>query len=400
MDLKQYNVAVVGAGIVGLATARELVKTGLRVVVLEKEKSVGQHQSSRNSGVIHSGLYYRPGSAKAAACVEGAAAMVAFCREEGIPFEVCGKVVVATTEDEIPALEELHRRGKANGLAGLRPLSNEEIREIEPHCTGICGIHVPGTGITDYGKVTARLAELIVAGGGEVRTGAEVTGFVPQQDEVVVKTSAGEVHAKAVVNCAGLHSDRVCRMAGDEPGLRIVPFRGEYYELAPGKRYLVRNLVYPVPDPRFPFLGAHFTRRIRGGIEAGPNAVPAGRREGYRWTDVSLRDTLATLGYPGFWRMAGKYWRRGAEELYRSLSRKAFAGDLRRLVPEIQQEDLQSAGSGVRAQALSPKGELLDDFAIVQSRRFVHVLNAPSPAATASLVFGRQIAKRVIQALG
>jgi len=392
------DVAIIGGGIVGLATALQIIRkrNGTRVVVLEKESRIAGHQTGHNSGVIHSGLYYKPGSLKAKNCVAGAAAMVEFCREHGIPYEICGKVVVATDQSELPGLEELLRRGIANGVPGIVKIGTEKLRELEPHCTGIAALHVPGTGIVNYALVAQKYSELIQAGGGTIQLGCAVRGIVKNASETVLETTQGAIKASLVINCAGLHSDRIMRMAGEDNGLQIVPFRGEYYEIVPERRKLVRSLIYPVADPRFPFLGVHFTRRISGGIEAGPNAVLALKREGYKKTDVNLKDAVETARFPGFWRMAAKYWQSGFGEYYRSLNKAAFTRALQKLVPEIQSADLESAGSGVRAQAVDKTGRLLDDFAIVQSKQFVHVCNVPSPAATASLVIGKQIAELLL----
>lgn len=390
---KHCDVAIVGAGIVGLAVGLQLTRKhpDIRVVVLEKEQGVALHQTGHNSGVIHSGLYYKPGSLKARLCVEGRAAMVRFCQEHGIPHEICGKIIVATEESELPGLQELLRRGQANGVAGLRELDANQIREIEPHTTGIRGIHVPATGIVNFRVVAAKYAELIAAAGGEVVPGAEVQRVVQAADEVVLETSAGVVHARFAVNCAGLQSDVIARKAGADFGLRIVPFRGEYYDVVPAKHYLIRGLIYPVADPRFPFLGVHFTRRIGGGVEAGPNAVFSFKREGYTRTSFDLRDTLSTAAFPGFWKMAAQHWRSGLGEMHRSWSKSAFTRALQKLLPELTESDLQPGGSGVRAQALDRSGKLLDDFHFVRQDRFLHVCNVPSPAATASLVIGREI---------
>lgn len=319
--------------------------------------------------------------------------MVEFCREHSLPFEVCGKVVVATDEAERAGLGELMRRGSANGVPGMCMIGPEQLREMEPHCTGIAALHVPGTGITDYARVGQTYAELIQQSGGQILTSCEVRGIAKRAGEVVLESTRGAIKASRIINCAGLHSDRIMRLAGDDSALRIVPFRGEYYEIIPARRQLVRNLIYPVADPRFPFLGVHFTRRISGGIEAGPNAVLALKREGYRKTDFSMRDAAETAVFPGFWRMAVKYWRSGLGEYYRSLSKPAFTRALQKLVPEIKSSDLEPAGAGVRAQALDRTGRLLDDFVIVRSNEVIHVCNVPSPAATASLVIGEQIAE-------
>jgi L-2-hydroxyglutarate oxidase LhgO len=392
-----YDLVIIGGGIIGLSTAMEAKRRFPRrsVLVVEKESRVATHQTGHNSGVIHSGLYYKPGSLKARTCVEGAAAMVAFCREHGLPHEICGKVVVATRKEELPALEELHRRGMANGVPGLAMIGLERLREIEPHSAGIRALHVPGTGIVDYAAVANTYAGLLTKAGGEIRTGTRALRIANRGAENVVETTRGAVAGGKVINCAGLESDRIARSAGARLDSMIVPFRGEYYEIAPESHDLVRGLIYPVPDPKFPFLGVHFTRRITGGVEAGPNAVLALKREGYRKTDFSLPDAAATLTFPGFWRMAAKYWRSGLQEYYRSLSKRAFVRALQRLLPDIGEADLRPGGSGVRAQAVDRSGKLLDDFEIVRDGNVVHVLNVPSPAATASLVIGKRIVEMV-----
>jgi L-2-hydroxyglutarate oxidase LhgO len=393
MTDSRYSVIIIGGGVVGLGVALEITRRfpRVRVLLVEKEDGVARHQSGHNSGVIHSGVYYKPGSMKARLCVTGAAAMVEFCREHGVPHEVCGKVIVATAAEELPRLEELRRRGEANGLSGLRCIGPEELREIEPHATGIQALVVPSTGITDYAKVCEKYAELICDGGGTVLTSAAATGIRRFPSEIVVETTRGAFSASALINCAGLYSDRISRMAGDAPGVIIVPFRGEYYDLVPERDSLVRALIYPVPDPRFPFLGVHFTRRISGRVDAGPNAVFALAREGYRHSDISLRDLASALTFPGFWRMARKNWRNGVDEFRRSLSKPHFVSALQRLVPEINEKDLVPGGAGVRAQALKPDGTLVDDFQFVPSGKVLHVLNVPSPAATASLAIGKAI---------
>jgi L-2-hydroxyglutarate oxidase len=398
MDIR-CDVAVAGGGLVGLATAMALAERGLQVAVLEAEDRLASHQSGHNSGVIHSGLYYKPGSLKARLCVEGARALFRFCEEEGVAHRRCGKLVLATQDEELPQLEELERRGRANGITGLRRLRAEEIREVEPHAAGIAGLHVPETGIVDYQGVALGYGRRIEAKGGQVLTGARVTAVRREgggAGGLVVETPRGAVSCSQLVNCAGLQSDRVARLCGAEPDVRIVPFRGEYYEAVPERRDLVRALIYPVPDPRFPFLGVHLTRMIGGGLEAGPNAVLALKREGYRWRDVSVRDALDTAGWPGFWRLAGRFWKIGAYEVWRSLAKSAFVRDLQRLVPDIRSEDLRRAGAGVRAQALDRRGAPLDDFSIVEMDRAVHVLNAPSPGATASIAIGREVAGMVL----
>ena len=393
------DVAVAGGGLVGLATAMALAGRGLRVSVLEAEDRLASHQSGHNSGVIHSGLYYQPGSLKASLCVEGARALYRLCAEEGIAHERCGKLVVATSSEELPHLDELERRGRANGLVGVRRLTAAEIREVEPQAAGIAGLHVPETGIVDYRGVARAYARRIEAAGGRVLTGARVEAVRSDGSDLVVETRRGAVACSLLVNCAGLQSDRLARLCGAEPDVRIVPFRGEYYELAAERRGLVRGVIYPVPDPRLPFLGVHLTRRVDGTVEAGPNAVLALKREGYRWRDVSLRDLAATAAWPGFWRLAARHWRAGAYEVRRSLLKGTFARDLQRLVPAIRPADLHRAGSGVRAQAVDREGGLVDDFRIVRGERSIHVLNAPSPAATASMPIGERIAGMAAEAL-
>ena len=387
------DVLIVGGGVVGLAVALAIMRRfpGLRLMVVEKEDRVARHQSGHNSGVIHSGVYYKPGSLKARLCVAGAAAMVEFCREHDIPYEICGKVIVATEADELARLEELRRRGEANGLAGLRMIGPEELREMEPHATGLRALVVPSTGITDYVRVCEKYAELITARGGTILTSAAATAIRRLNGEIIVETSRGAFSTGFLVNCAGLYSDRIARMAGDDPGVAIVPFRGEYYDLIPERASLLRGLIYPVPDPRFPFLGVHFTRRISGTVDAGPNAVLALAREGYRHTDISLHDLSQALAFPGFWRMARKHWRNGFDEFRRSLSKPVFVKALQRLVPDVRDRDLVPGGSGVRAQAVKPDGALVDDFHFVHSRNVLHVLNVVSPAATASLAIGEAI---------
>ena len=394
---ERADVAVVGGGIVGLATAYRLMEAtpGLRVVVLEKEAAVGQHQTGHNSGVLHTGVYYKPGSLKATNCRTGKAAMEAFCAREGIPFEICGKVIVATRADELPALDRIEARGRENGVATER-IGVEQLREIEPHVAGVAALRVPEAGIVDYRAVVDRLAARVIEGGGAVRTGARAERIVEAGGEVVVETAGGTVTAGRVVNCAGLQSDRVARRAGTDPGVQIVPFRGEYFELTPDAAHLCRHLIYPVPDPNFPFLGVHFTRMIGGGAECGPNAVLAFAREGYTRTTINLVDLIETLGYAGFRKLAAKHLRAGLGEMWRSVSKAAFVRALQRLVPEVRAEHLVPAPAGVRAQAVAPDGALVDDFALVARGRILHVLNAPSPAATASLAIGAHIAERLM----
>ena len=396
-----YDLAIIGGGILGLATGLKILEAhpAARLLILEKEPEIARHQTGHNSGVIHSGLYYKPGSLKAQSCVAGRKALIAFCEQYSVPYEICGKVVVATAEEELPRLDELYRRGVANGLRGVEIIGPERLNEIEPHTTGIKALYVPETGIIDYTKVAAAYAAKIRSGGGEIRTSSKVTGIAERGGEIALQTTSGEERARHLINCCGLQSDMVAKMVATTDGAnpeehRIVPFRGEYYKLAPAKHYLVRNLIYPVPDPTFPFLGVHFTRMIKGGggIEAGPNAVLAYAREGYRHSIVNAADLWNTVTFKGFWAMTGKYWRTGFGELYRSLSKAAFVRALQKLLPEITESDLVPGGSGVRAQAVSASGALVDDFVIKQSRSAIHVLNAPSPGATASLAIGQSIA--------
>lgn len=393
MNDRHCDVAIIGAGIVGLAVGLELVRKNprIKVAVLDKEREVASHQTGHNSGVMHSGLYYKPGSLKAHLCVEGRAAMVQFCEEHGIPHEICGKIIVATEEREIPGLNELLRRGRVNGVSGLRELNPEQIREIEPHTSGVKGLHVPTTGITDFKMVSAKYAELIEQSGGDVLTEHGVEHIAREAGAIVLETPSATIHARFAINCAGLNSDRIAKMAGAHLGLRIVPFRGEYYELVPSKHYLIKGLVYPVADPRFPFLGVHFTRRIHGGVEAGPNAVLSFKREGYTRASFNLADTFSTALFPGFWKMASHQWKSGLGEMYRSWSKPASTRVLQKLLPALTAQDIQPGGSGVRAQALDRSGKLLDDFHFAYQDRILHVCNVPSPAATASLVIGRKI---------
>jgi (S)-2-hydroxyglutarate dehydrogenase len=372
-----YEIAIIGGGIVGLATALALTKSGHHsVVILEAENRLAAHQTGHNSGVIHSGIYYKPGSLKARNCVSGRLAMYRFCADNGIAHDNCGKLIVATSPAELPALDRLWERGQANGLEGIRRLPAEQIKDYEPHAAGIAAIHVPQTGIVDYIGVSEAYGRIVQAAGGEILTNARVLKFSAAADEFVLQTPRGEIHCRNLINCAGLQSDRVARLCGVEPGLQIVPFRGEYYEIRPDRQFLVNNLIYPVPDPNFPFLGVHFTRMVKGGVEAGPNAVLALKREGYTWA-VSPGDLLQYATYSGFWHMAWKHWRMGFGEMYRSLSKKAFVKALQRLMPELREEDVHRSGAGVRAQALEPKGQLSDDFRILEVPRMVHVLNAP-----------------------
>jgi len=390
----EFDIAVVGGGIVGLASALAINERYPRcsLTVLEKEPEVGSHQTGHNSGVIHAGIYYKPGSYKAMLCVEGVRLMKSFCEECGVAWEACGKVIVATDGSELARLEELYRRGVANGISGLELIGADRLREIEPHARAVRALLSPGTAIVDFKEVAEAMARRLTARGVSIRTGAPVKGIRRAGTLQHIDADQSSVAARFLLNCAGLHADHVARMAGVDPGVSIIPFRGEYYNLKPECR-LVRGLIYPVPDPAFPFLGVHFTRRIRGGYEAGPNAVLAFAREGYRKSDISLADLGSMLSYPGFWIMGLRYWRMGAYEYYRSFSRRAFVRALSKLVPDIGEHDLCEGGSGVRAQSVTPDGSFVDDFKIVESASAVHVLNAPSPAATASLAIGQHIAR-------
>lgn len=391
---REYTVAIIGGGIVGIATAMVLAEQfPVPVIVLEAEDHIASHQTGHNSGVIHSGLYYRPGSLKARNCVTGRKTLYQFCEEKSIPCQSCGKIVVATSQSEVPQLKELQRRGEANGLKGLKCLGPDEIREHEPQVCGIAGLFVPETGIVDYRKVAQAYADEFEKHGGEIKTGSRVIGFRRMPDRLVLETGTGDICCRYLINCAGLQSDRVARLCGLRPDLAIVPFRGDYYGLVPERKHLVRNLVYPVPDPAFPFLGVHFTRLINGGIEAGPNAVLSLKREGYYKYSFSFRDSLEIFSYCGFWRLAGKYCRTGISEMLTSFSRQRFAKALQKMMPEIRPEDIRPAGAGVRAQAVDRNGFLIDDFRLLQAERMIHVLNAPSPAATASISIARSIAE-------
>jgi (S)-2-hydroxyglutarate dehydrogenase len=397
----RMRVTIVGGGIVGLATAFRLQQRlpDASVTILEKEHAVALHQSSHNSGVLHCGLYYKPGSSRARLAVRGIRQMIEFCQMHDIRHEVCGKVVVAASEDEVPRLQGLFERGCQNGLAGLRMLNREQLREIEPHAGGVQAIHVPQEGIADYPAVCETLADLVRKQGGEIVTGARVTALNRESAGWRVHHTAGETSCDFLVTCAGLHSDRVAELTGQKREVRIVPFRGEYYLIRPERQFLVRNLIYPVPDPRFPFLGVHYTRRILGGIEAGPNAVLAFAREGYTKRDVNLPDLADALAFPGLWRFLRKYGRTCWDEIHRSFSRELFCRSLQRLVPEIRPDDLIPGGAGVRAQAMSPEGSLVDDFHFVQNERALHVVNAPSPGATSSLAIGEEITATVVDTM-
>ena len=390
----KYDIAIIGGGIVGCATALALSRSQkYNIIVMEAENRLAFHQSGNNSGVIHAGLYYQPGSLKAKLCVEGRETLYAFCEEHNIRYERCGKLVVAIYEEQIPYLEQLAVRGKANGIEGIVKLDSSAIKDYEPHSAGIAGLHVPVTGIVDYIKIVEKYAELVIKNGGVIQTNTHVNNIIRENDKLRLITSQGEIECCNLINCAGLYSDRVARRAGIKPGLQIIPFRGEYYKIKPDKSHLVRNLIYPVPDPRFPFLGVHFTRRVGGAIEAGPNAVLAFSRQGYSHSQISLLEMANMALYGGFWKMARKYWRMGLDEFHRSLDKSSFVKELQKLLPDIGEDDIIPGGSGVRAQALEPDGSLVDDFRIVESENMIHVLNAPSPAATASLTIGEYIAE-------
>jgi L-2-hydroxyglutarate oxidase len=389
-----YDIAIIGGGIVGAATGMSLQKDKkLQVVIIEAEDKLAFHQTGNNSGVIHSGLYYKPGSLKAKNCIAGRELLYKFCEENNIAHDRCGKVVVATSDYEVPVLHELEKRGMENGLKGLRRISAEEIKEFEPHASGILGLHVPETGIVNYTAVTEKYGEIIENNGGEIKTSTRFNNLKKKSGELIIETNRGEIRARVLINCAGLQSDRVALKCGIRPNLQIIPFRGEYYNLVKEKEYLVKNLIYPVPDPQFPFLGVHFTRMITGGAEAGPNAVLSFKREGYKKSDVSFVDLMEMITYKGFWLMASKHYKMGISEFYRSYNKNEFVNALRKLVPEISGKDICPGGSGVRAQALEANGKLVDDFRIIEAENMVHILNSPSPAATASISIGRTIAE-------
>ena len=394
MDSKVYDVVIVGGGIVGLSTAMQLKSDRFpnwRVAVVEKESTLASHQTGHNSGVIHSGIYYRPDSQKARFCVTGIQGLLRFCEENKIEFQQCGKVIVATSEEEVGRLQTLYERGISNGVQGLEMIGPERLKEIEPHSAGVQALWAPSTGIVDYKKVALAYAARFQQNGGDIFANAQVRRITRYPNELVLETAKGALKTKHVINCAGLYADRVAEMMGERLEVRIIPFRGEYFTLRPERHHLVNGLIYPVPDPRFPFLGVHYTRTIGGQVEAGPNAVLAMSREGYRKSDWDLGESWGTFTFPGFWRMSAKQWRVGVGELRRSFSKKRFVRDLRQLLPEIQDSDLVPGGSGVRAQAVARDGALLDDFSILRGREAIHVLNAPSPGATSSLAIGAHI---------
>ena len=397
MITREFDIIIVGAGLVGLATAYSLKQKypTKSLLIIEKEAGVSFHQSGHNSGVIHSGIYYKPGSLKAKNCIEGYRALLHFAKEYGIPHDVCGKVIVATDHSELQALENIYERGMKNGLHGLKKLDAVALSEYEPHVRGVAGVHVPQTGIIDYPAMAKKLLDLIVQAGGEAIFNEPVEKIVPNDHGYTIETDKGVYGAQKVVTCAGLQSDRIARLDQEDNDLRIIPFRGEYYKLKPEKQYLVKNLIYPVPDPAFPFLGVHFTRMIQGGVEAGPNAVLAFKREGYRFRDFAFKDVADTFSWPGFWKIVMKYGKTGAMEMYRSLSKASFTKSLQKLIPELKEEDLIDGGAGVRAQACDRTGNLVDDFNFKEAENIIHVRNAPSPAATSCLSIGNYISNRI-----
>lgn len=394
-----YDSIIVGGGIVGLATALRLSSAPhhKKVLVIEKENEVAKHQTGNNSGVIHSGIYYKPGSLKATNCINGYHQLIDFCAKNEVPFDLCGKIIVATDESELQALKNIGDRGVQNGLTGLKNLTKEELNEYEPHVVGIAGIFVPQTGIVDYKVVAQKYAQLIQQQGGEIRFGEKVIEVQENNDTQVVVTQKSSYNTKLVINCAGLYSDKVARLTSKKVDVKIIPFRGEYYKLREDKEYLVKNLIYPVPDPNFPFLGVHFTRMMKGGVEAGPNAVLAFQREGYKKTDINLGELVESLAWPGFQKVMAKYWKTGMGEMYRSFSKAAFTKALQKLIPEIQESDLVEGGAGVRAQACDRTGGLVDDFMILEEKGAINVCNAPSPAATSSLSIGETVANLALK---
>jgi (S)-2-hydroxyglutarate dehydrogenase len=394
----QYDCLMIGGGIVGLATAHKLLeaKPDLKILLVEKEDGIAKHQTGNNSGVIHSGLYYKPGSLKATNCIRGYEMLLEFAQKHSIPYDLCGKVVVATNEQQIPLLQNLYDRGIENGLDKITRISRAELKEIEPHCAGVDALKVPYTGIIDYKEVSKKLGELIREAGGEIMLSTKVLGIKPEGKGAIVQTDNGEFSARLIINCAGLYSDKIAALTHPDIQVRIIPFRGEYYMLKPEAQSLVKHLIYPVPDPNFPFLGVHFTRMIEGGIEAGPNAVFAFKREGYTKTSIDLKELWGSLSWPGFRKVATKYWKTGIGEYYRSFNKSAFTRALQELIPEVSEKDLVPAGAGVRAQACDRSGGLIDDFAFLEKDFIIHVLNAPSPAATSSLSIGKTISEMAL----
>jgi len=397
----KYDVIIVGGGIVGLATTWQLIRKNprLKIILIEKENSLARHQTGNNSGVIHSGLYYKPGSLKATNCIHGYNLLIEFCKEHGIPFELCGKIVVATENDQVPLLNNLYERGKQNGLKNLTRLNAQELKEHEPYVNGVAGMFVPQTGIVDYLNVAEKLGDLIRQADGEIKLGEKVIEIHPEASHINVVTEKKSYQGNLLINCAGLYSDKIARMTS-KVNVKIIPFRGEYFKLVKEKEYLVKNLIYPVPDPNFPFLGVHFTRMMRGGVEAGPNAVLAFKREGYKKSDINLGEFAESLAWPGFQKVALKYWKTGLGEMYRSFSKTAFTKALQKLVPDIQEKDLTHGGAGVRAQACDRNGGLVDDFMILEEKQVINVCNAPSPAATSSLAIGETISAIALKKMG
>ncbi|MDR6463029.1 L-2-hydroxyglutarate oxidase [Chryseobacterium sediminis] len=393
-----YDIIIIGAGLVGLATAYQtkLKNPDSKILILEKENDVALHQSGHNSGVIHSGIYYKPGSLKAKNCIEGYNSVINFAEKHGIRYDLCGKIIVATSQEELPLLDNIYKRGIENGLQNLRYLSREEFREIEPHCEGVKAIKVPQTGIIDYPGIAKKIKELFEELGGEVRFNNEVKNIIDKGSEIIVNTNISEFKTKKLISCAGLYSDKITKMTNEKNDVVIIPFRGEYYKIRDEKKYLVKHLIYPVPDPSFPFLGVHFTRMIDGNIEAGPNAVLAFKKEGYHFFDFNFNEAMQTMLWPGFRKIVAKYGKTGMGEMHRSLSKSAFTKALQKLLPEIQENDLVPGGSGVRAQACDRNGGLIDDFDIVKNGNIIHVRNAPSPAATSCLSIGDKISELVI----
>jgi (S)-2-hydroxyglutarate dehydrogenase len=395
----KYDITIVGAGIVGLATAYKLAQAQptLRIAVVEKEKAVGLHQTGNNSGVIHSGIYYKPGSLKAINCKKGYDELLIFAKKHSIAHDICGKIIVATHKIELTALDNIFKRGVENGLQGIRKIAPDEVKNIEPHVQSVEAIWVPQTGIIDFPALALKYAQLIENQGHKLFLNHKVLKISTKNDTTVLHTEGGDIETKLLINCAGLHADTLAKMTHADTDIQILPFRGEYYELKKEKQYLVKNLIYPVPNPNFPFLGVHFTRMIHGGIEAGPNAVLAFKREGYNRKDINWGELWATLKHSGFRKIAVKYWREGLDEMYRSYSKQAFVKALQKLIPEIQVEDVTDGGAGVRAQACNSKGNLIDDFLILEKSNIIHVCNAPSPAATASLAIGETIAAKALK---
>jgi (S)-2-hydroxyglutarate dehydrogenase len=403
MDSTEYEVVIIGGGIIGLSTAMQLLRLYPRagkIAVVEKEPELATHQTGHNSGVIHSGIYYRPGSWKSQFCVGGVRKLLQFCEENEIEYEQCGKVIVATDESELGRLQNLHERGVANGVEGLELIGPERLKEIEPHASGIKALWSPQTGIIDYVRVASAYAMRFQQDGGDIYASAPVQKITNSSDSLTIETSRGTLRARHIINCAGLYADKVAEMMGEQTDVRIIPFRGEYYTLRLESQHLVKGLIYPAPDPRFPFLGVHYTRNIHGQVEAGPNAVLALAREGYRKSDVDLVESWEAVTFPGFWKMSMQHWKTGVAEFHRSYSKKVFVHDLQRLLPEIRSEDLSPGGAGVRAQAVSRSGALLDDFSILRGQKAVHVLNAPSPGATSSLAIGEHLVGLAAEAFG